>query len=135
MFHNPRFTMQVIGNLAADPVIRHTNSGDKVANFRVLMNERWSDAQGQRQEKVYGVDCSVYRGLANVVEQYAKKGMRVLVEGKPVAEGYLKDGEARASLKIPSVNTFHMLSSGGDGTGQATAAPVSQEVIEEDIPF
>lgn len=41
--------LQIIGNVTADPTIRETPSGQKVANFTVATNHEWKDATGNKQ--------------------------------------------------------------------------------------
>ena len=43
---------EVIGNLGGDPEMRYTAAGRAVTNFRVAVNRRWRDSEGQLQEKV-----------------------------------------------------------------------------------
>ena len=42
--------VQLIGNLTADPEVRETPNGQKVATFSVATNRRWKDASGMTQE-------------------------------------------------------------------------------------
>ena len=41
----------LIGNLGRDPELRYTKSGQAVANFSIATNERWTDKEGQQQER------------------------------------------------------------------------------------
>ena len=44
--------VMLIGNLGADPEIRHTQDGRKIANFRIATSEQWRDKHtGERREK------------------------------------------------------------------------------------
>ena len=40
---------QIIGNLGADPEIRSTNSGTRVATLSVATSRQWTDRQGEKQ--------------------------------------------------------------------------------------
>ncbi len=44
--------VQLIGNLTADPEIKETPSGQKVANFSIATDRTWKDANGVKQEQV-----------------------------------------------------------------------------------
>ena len=41
----------IIGNLGDDPELRYTQSGTPVANLSIATNRRWTDDNGQKQEK------------------------------------------------------------------------------------
>lgn len=72
----------IIGRLTADPESRTTPNGVTVASFSVATNFIWSDANGQRQEKVEYHNLVVWRKLAEICAQYLKKGSKVYVEGR-----------------------------------------------------
>lgn len=72
----------LIGNLGRDPEIRTTPSGEMVANFSVACTESWKDKSGQKQEHTEWVNCVAWRGLADLVQKYLKKGDKVYIEGK-----------------------------------------------------
>lgn len=71
-----------IGNLGADPEIRSTPGGAKVANFRVACSESWKDQSGQKQERTEWVTCVAWKVMAEIVEKYVRKGSKLYVEGK-----------------------------------------------------
>lgn len=74
----------LLGRLGADPEIRSTQSGQKVANLRLATSESWKDKNtGEKKERTEWHSISVWGdGLVGVVERYAKKGLRLVVEGK-----------------------------------------------------
>ena len=73
----------LIGNLGADPEIRHTQDGRPIANLRVATSESWRDkASGERREKTEWHRVVIFNeGLARIAEQYLKKGSKVYLEG------------------------------------------------------
>lgn len=73
----------LIGNLGKDPEVRHLENGVTVANFPIATSESYTDrSTGQRREITDWHDIVVWRGLAEVVEKYVRKGHKVYVEGK-----------------------------------------------------
>lgn len=72
--------VQIIGNLTADPEVKETPNGQKVATFSVATNRKWKDASGMLQEEVEYHNCVAWRGLADIAEQYMHKGKKVYVE-------------------------------------------------------
>jgi single-strand DNA-binding protein len=74
----------LIGNLGADPEIRHTQDGRPIANLSIATSESWRDkSTGERKEKTEWHRVVIFsEGLAKIVEQYLKKGSKVYIEGQ-----------------------------------------------------
>ena len=74
---------EFIGNLGADPEIRTTGGGDKCANIRIAVTEKWKDkSSGERRERTEWVPVVIWGPLAGIAEQYLSKGSKVYVAGK-----------------------------------------------------
>jgi single-strand DNA-binding protein len=74
----------LIGNLGADPEVRMSQDGKKIANMRLATTESWKDrASGERRERTewHRVVC-FSDGLSGIIEQYVKKGSKIYVEGQ-----------------------------------------------------
>jgi single-strand DNA-binding protein len=71
----------IVGRLAKDPILNNTNTGKAVCNLRVITNEGWTDANGQKQERADGHDIVVWGNQATAVAQYRRKGDWVCVIG------------------------------------------------------
>ena len=78
--------VQLIGNLGADPEVRSTNNGSRVATLSVATSRQWTGNGGEKQEKTewHRVICWNNKGssLADVAEKYLKKGDKVYIEGR-----------------------------------------------------
>ena len=74
----------LVGNLGRDPEIRHTNDGMKIANLSIATSESWKDRNsGERRERTEWHRVVIFNeNLANVAEQYLKKGSKVYIEGQ-----------------------------------------------------
>ena len=72
--------VQLIGNLTAEPEVRETPNGQKVATFSIATNRKWKDASWVLQEEVEYHNCVAWRGLADIAEQYMHKGKKVYIE-------------------------------------------------------
>ena len=72
--------VQIIGNLTADPEIKETPNGQKVATFSVATNRKWKDKQDQMQEEVEYHNVVAWRWLADIAESYMQKWKKVYVE-------------------------------------------------------
>jgi single-strand DNA-binding protein len=74
----------LIGNLGADPEVRHTQDGRPIVNLRVATSENWRDkASGERKERTEWHRVVIFNeNLAKIAEQYLKKGSKVYLEGQ-----------------------------------------------------
>jgi single-strand DNA-binding protein len=139
----------IIGNLTRDPEVRTTNTGKTVASFGVATNHAWTDASGQKQEKVEFHNIVAWGKLAEICGQYLAKGRKVYVEGRlQTREWEGQDGQKRNRTEIMAENMI-MLDRGGApaaagaGAPKAAAVPVQaqqaaaadDEIRVEDIPF
>lgn len=73
-----------MGRVGADPTINTTRDGKKLANFSVATSKKWTNKQtGEKQESTEWHRVVVYNEkLAEIVENYLKKGDKVYVEGE-----------------------------------------------------
>ncbi|MGL1920112.1 MAG: single-stranded DNA-binding protein [Hyphomicrobiales bacterium] len=74
----------LVGNLGADPEIRHTQDGRPIANLRIATSESWKDrSTGERREKTEWHRVVIFsEGLCRIAEQYLRKGSTVYLEGQ-----------------------------------------------------
>ncbi len=117
--------VMLIGNLGADPEIRSTSNGSRVANFSLATSRQWNTQAGEKQEKTEWHKCVVWSrrdgqgGLVDVVEKYVKKGDRLYIEGQIEYRTYEdKEGQTRYVTEI-RVNDLVMLSGRSEGAGAA----------------
>ena len=73
--------VELIGNLTADPQIKETPTGQKVATFSVATSRKWKDTDGQVVEDTEFHNVVAWRKLAEIIEEYVTKGMKVFVKG------------------------------------------------------
>ena len=103
----------LIGNVGSDPDIRMTPSGTKVGKFSVATNERFTDRSGQQQDRTEWHRLTFFGRLADIVEQWVKKGDRLYVEGRlQYSQTQTPQGETRYWTDI-IVREMIMLGSGG----------------------
>jgi single-strand DNA-binding protein len=74
----------LIGNLGADPEVRHTQDGRAICNMRLATTESWRDKQsGEKREKTEWHSVVIFNEqLGKVAQQYLKKGSKVYIEGQ-----------------------------------------------------
>jgi single-strand DNA-binding protein len=93
----------LVGNLGADPEVRHTQDGRPVVNLRLATSESWRDRQsGERKERTEWHRVVIFNeNLAKVAEQYLKKGTKVYIEGQLQTRKYTdQQGQERYSTEV-----------------------------------
>lgn len=111
----------LVGNLGADPEIRTTPNGTKVAQFSLATSRTWKSQSGEKQEKTEWHKCVAWNrgskgGLADVLEKYASKGDKLYVEGRIEYRTYEdKDKQTRYVTEINVDEVVLLGSAKGDG--------------------
>lgn len=116
--------VMLIGNLGADPEVRHTSSGLPVATFRMATSwTRGGSEGGQREENTEWHNIVAWRRLAEICQQYLKKGSKVYIEGRIQTRSWddASSGQKRYMTEIVA-NEMIMLDSPSGG-GRRAAAP------------
>jgi len=138
-------SLTIVGNVGKDPEMRYTPSGAAVTSFSVATSRQYSNNAGETVKETVWFRITAWGKQAEVCNQYVKKGMKVLVEGRLTADANggprvwkAQDGTPRASFEV-NANTVRFLSSRGEGDsssggdmgggGSFVGAP------EDDIPF
>ncbi|MFT5777514.1 MAG: single-strand DNA-binding protein [Crocinitomicaceae bacterium] len=117
----------LIGNVGKDPEVRHLENGAVVANFTLATSESYKDKNsGERIENTDWHDIVVWRGLAEVVEKYVRKGHKIYVEGKLKKRTWQdKEGNTRYTTEVVA-DEMTMLSR-PDKVTSGTSAPYTTE--------
>jgi single-strand DNA-binding protein len=127
--------LTIIGYLGQDPEMRYTPDGTPVTNFSVAASRKWNNSDGSQGEETTWFRCTAWRRMAEVVNEYLKKGRLVYLKGtlKPEIRVWTgNDGEPRASYEV----TCREIKFLGGGNGGQTAAQTPPPGLEEDeIPF
>jgi single-strand DNA-binding protein len=79
-------TTILLGNVGKDCEMRYTASGQAVSSFSVAVNEQYTNNNGESVKKTIWYRISTWGKLAETCNQYVKKGMQVLVEGRLQAD-------------------------------------------------
>ncbi len=145
----------IVGNLGRDPEMRYTPSGQAVTNLNIATNRQYTANSGERVKETTWFRVSVWGKQAETVNQYLRKGSKVLVEGRltqdPATGGPRvwtgNDGAPRASFEM-TAQTVRFLSSREDdqqaGSRSASSSGgidygnMSDDMMpppDDDIPF
>jgi single-strand DNA-binding protein len=129
----------LIGNLGADPELRYTPGGQAVASFRIATTERFKNKDGEQQERTEWHNIVCWGRLAEIANEYLKKGRPVYIEGSIRYHSYDdKDGIKRYRTDIVALR-MQLLGSRGE-TEQVPAQPAEEKQPEmpaddDDLPF
>jgi single-strand DNA-binding protein len=143
----------IVGTLGQDPEVRYTANGSAVANISVATNETWKDkSTGEAQERTEWHRIVMFGKLAEIAQQYLKKGSQAYFEGRIQTRKWQDNsGNDRYSTEIVA-NEMQMLGgragagggapmeSGGQSRPQSqpqSAAPETAPMDDgfDDIPF
>jgi single-strand DNA-binding protein len=136
MYH----TLIIVGNVGKEPEMRYTPSGQAVTSFSVATNRQYATGGGEQVKETIWFRVSTWGKQAEVCDQYVKKGMKVLVEGRLTPDKATggprvwtkSDGSAGATFEV-NASTVRFLSSRGDAE---QSHPESDEIpVSEDVPF
>jgi single-strand DNA-binding protein len=141
MYH----TLIIVGNVGKDPEMRFTPSGQAVTSFSVATNRQYTTGNGEQVKETIWFRVTTWGKQAEVCNQYVKKGMKVLVEGRLTPDKATggpriwqkADGSSGASFEV-TAGTVRFLSSRGEGGGEAQMAGGMEHAelpAEDDIPF
>ncbi len=142
----------LVGNLTRDPEIRYVDGGGKaVTKFALAVNRKTKGA-----DETMFIDIVAWDRLGEICNQYLKKGMSTLVEGRLVIRNYeTKEGEKRKAVEVVASDMQMLDSKGGGGrangdssysggstrpasggsTPGAGGGSFDDESLEDEIPF
>ena len=141
MYH----TIIIVGNVGKDPEMRYTPSGQAVTSFSVATNRQYTTGNGEQVKETVWFRVTTWGKTAETCNQYVKKGMKVLIEGRLTPDKATggpriwtnQEGSAGASFEV-TANTVRFLSARGEG-GEAPMMGGGMESAEipaeDDIPF
>lgn len=120
-------SVQILGNLARDPVIRATKTGRAVASFTVAVNRNYTTPQGETKEITDWINVVAWGNLAENVGNNLRKGSRCFVEGRFTTRSYdTPDGQRRwvsevtaNFIAVPIVSKTNGAVTGSQASGYA----------------
>jgi single-strand DNA-binding protein len=137
----------LVGNLGSDPQVRYTPGGQAVANFNIATSERFNNKAGEKEERTEWHRIVAWGKLAEICQQYLKKGKQVYIEGRLQTRQWEdQQGQQRQTTEIVAQN-MQMLGRVGDAPGggggdfssqdfgSAEPAPQGASTTDDDLPF
>ncbi|MBP6391965.1 MAG: single-stranded DNA-binding protein [Flavobacteriales bacterium] len=118
----------LIGNLGADPEVRHLQNGATVANFRIATSETYKDKNtGEKREQTEWHNIVAWRGLGEITEKYLRKGSKVYVEGKLRTRTWQdRDGNNKYTTEVHAEEMTLLDRPTGEPRPELQSAPAGQ---------
>src|SRR5689334_6956315 len=136
----------LVGNLGRDAEIRFTAGGSAVANFSLATTDKWTDKDGQKQEKTEWHRIVLWGKQAESLQEYLTKGKQIYVEGRLQTRQWDdKDGNKKYTTEVKA-DRITLLGGGGGGgrsmdrgSSQAPGGgmddPPMDPITDDEIPF
>ena len=107
----------IMGRLARDPELRHTQTGTPVASFRLAVDRDFKDKNtGERVTD--WIDVVAWRSTGEFVSRYFTKGRMAVVEGRLQMRDWTdKDGNRRTGAEVVADSVYFGDSRRDDETG------------------
>lgn len=136
----------LIGRLGKDPEVRHTQDGTTIVNMNVATSENWKNkATGEKKQKTEWHRIVMFGKLAELAEQYLRKGDQVYIEGSLQTRKWQdKNGADRYTTEVvlnPFNGVMRFLAKAGDSNAAESStvdenpAQTAADPLNDEIPF
>lgn len=107
------------GRITSDPEVKTTQSGTSVVQFTVAVDRSYAGKDGEKKSDF--IRCVAWRGTADFIGKYFKKGKPIVLDGTLQTRQYTdKDGNKREATEVLVENVEFTIS---DRTDNAAAKP------------
>jgi single-strand DNA-binding protein len=124
--------VMLIGRLGQDPEMRYTPSGKPLTKFQMAVNRSWTSADQEKKTETEWFTVVSWGKLAEICNQYLKKGLQVYIEGRLQSRQWVDDSGANHSSVEVVAREMIML---GKRAGEGGSDPADEPTAEEDYPF
>ena len=105
----------LVGKLGRDPETRYMPSGGAVTNVSIATSKSWRDRDsGEQKERTEWHRIVFFNRLAEIANEYLKRGSKVYVEGELRTREWEREGQKHYTTEIVA-NEMQMLDSRGEG--------------------
>ena len=123
----------LIGNLTRDPELTTTASGISYCRFTIAVSRRFSNADGEREADF--INCVAWRGLADNVNKYVKKGKKICVAGSIQTRNYeAQDGTKKYVTEVVADDVEFISPRDSDGGEPVERSKFDDESAQSDSP-
>ena len=119
----------LIGRLGQEPEMRYTPSGKPLTKFRMASERNWTTADGEKKSETEWFNVVAWGKLAEICNQYLKKGQQVYIEGRLHTRRWQDDeGTNHSSVEVIAQEMIMLDGRPADGI-------VEEPPTEDEYPF
>jgi single-strand DNA-binding protein len=124
----------LIGRLTRDPETRYTTAGVAVSRFSLAINR--PQRRDSANNEVDFIRVVAWRKLAEICNEYLRKGKLIAIEGRLQISSYEKNGQRFQTAEVVADNMQMLDRKGSEGSSSSYTAPApTASVAEEMAPF
>jgi single-strand DNA-binding protein len=123
----------LVGRITRDPELRKTNTGLSTVSFTLACNRRFSNNQGGQDADF--INCVAWRGAAEFMANYVKKGNQLGVEGRIQTRDYKDQTDRKVYVTEVVCESVQLLESKKDTQEPKEVARTNTQVVEEQAPY
>ena len=127
--------VQIIGNLGRDPEMRYTPSGRPVTSFSAATSRSWKNSAGETQTETEWFNIVAWGSLAEICNQYLKKGQQVYIEGRLQTRRWEDDEGNKRSTTEVIAREMIMLGDRKNKKTEEQDVDESEDGDEDEFPF
>jgi single-strand DNA-binding protein len=116
----------MIGNLTRDIELKYLPSGSAIAKGAIATSHKFKTGTGEQKEEVCFLDFSVFGKGAEILNQYVRKGSKVMLEGRLIFEQWQAQDGSNRNRHTLRVEEFKFLDSKGDSAGMSQGGGYNQ---------
>lgn len=124
-------SVQLIGRLTTTPELKRTTNASLV-NFTLAVSAYSKNADGKKN--VEFINCTAWNRIAELIEQYCKKGTLIAVQGYLKKEEWEFEGRKNTMQKVIA-SRVEFLKNGKSSTEEETELNEELHELEDDLPF
>lgn len=126
----------LLGNVGKDPQSIASNP-TTICKFSLATTEKWTDKNGQKQEKTEWHNVVAFDGQARVILDHVKMGRQLYVEGRLQTSSYEKDGVKKYSTEIVMTGFSFVSGSKVDdhSTTEKDTSSKDELITTNELPF
>lgn len=123
----------LVGRITRDPELRKTSTGISTVSFTLACNRRFTNNQGGQDADF--INCVAWRGTAEFMANYVKKGNQLGVEGRIQTRDYKDQTDRKVYVTEVVCESVQLLESKKDTQEPKEVARTNTQVVEEQAPY
>lgn len=123
----------LVGRITRDPELRKTSTGLSTVRFTLACNRRFTNNQGGQDADF--INCVAWRGAAEFMANYVKKGNQLGVEGRIQTRDYKDQTDRKVYVTEVVCESVQLLESKKDTPTPKQETQANIKVVEESNPY